>query len=72
MFRKKRTTDNNAGNTQEPNGDAAYRNTAEEERPKLEKGDLPAMIIAALGVFLPVLILVAVLLIGILWFIFIR
>jgi len=39
---------------------------------KLEKGDLPAMIIAAFITFMPVLVIAMVLFYGIIWLLFIR
>ncbi|HIS67941.1 MAG TPA: hypothetical protein IAA58_01040 [Candidatus Gallacutalibacter stercoravium] len=39
---------------------------------KLEKGDLPAMILAALLVYLPVVLLVGGVLAGIMWLLFAR
>ena len=71
MFRKNRKADKQSNDTKHTERNIVGRGNAEEE-PKLEKGDLIAMLIAAVGVFLPVLILVAVFLIGILWLLFIR
>jgi hypothetical protein len=71
MFRKNRKADKQSNDTKHTERNIVGRGNVEEE-PKLEKGDLTAMLIAAVGVFLPVLILVAVFLIGILWLLFIR
>ena len=72
MFRKNRKTDKQADKSKDLDRNAANRDKAEGESPKLEKGDVSAMLIAAIGVFLPVVILVTVFLIGILWILFIR
>ena len=42
------------------------------EKLELEKGDVPAMIIAAFLTFLPVLIVLMVVVYGVLWLFFIR
>ncbi len=44
----------------------------EQERIPLEKGDLGAMVIAALLVYVPALLLIIGLIVGILWFFFNR
>lgn len=72
MFRKRGKTDNQADKRHDPYGNVVNRDNAEGEIPKLEKGDLFAMLIAAFGVFLPALIIVSVILIGILWLLFVR
>ena len=42
------------------------------DEPELEKGDIPAMLMAAFLVYLPVTIVVAGIIFGVLWFFFFR
>ncbi|MGI6578042.1 MAG: hypothetical protein ACOX1Q_08490 [Eubacteriales bacterium] len=65
MFRKRRGSRPPAEGDGKPSG-------LNDDKPKLEKGDLPAMLIAAFGVFLPAAIIVTVFIVGILWFFFFR
>lgn len=72
MLRKKKRTNSMVQRGHGPARGDANKGYPEGENSKLEKGDLLAMFIAAFGIFLPVLAIVTVLIIGILWFLFIR
>ena len=47
----------------------AHRRFNEEIRPELEKGDLPAMIIAGLVTFLPVVLAIVALMVLFMWWV---
>lgn len=64
MFRKRNPKDSS-----EEDNKLTGRNGDE---PELEKGDIPAMLMAAFLVYLPVTILVAVIIFGVLWLFFFR
>ena len=60
MFRKRSKNSDGENMPSERNEDA----------PELEKGDIPAMLIAAFTVFLPVAIIVTGIILGVLWLFF--
>ena len=70
MFRKNRKADKQSNDTKHTERNIVGRGNAEEE-PKLEKGDLTAMLIAAVE-FLTSSDSCSRVLIGILWLLFIR